>query len=180
MKSDSVEIELKAHVDNKDAVLEMLHKRYSFKGEYFKKDRYFSFDSSTGKRNVRIRTVDGDSVITFKEKTKQNGIEVNDEWEIKIDNAGKAEALLEYLGCSFNYAKTKQGYLFRDGELTIELSLVSKLGWFLELEYLAGDNSPESVTRGETLIRKVLTELHIPEASIEPRYYADLIHRASQ
>ena len=175
MKSKFVEVEIKARISDKDSLLETIGKKYRFVREYRKHDTYFLCRTAEGVRNIRIRRDDSGCLITFKRKSVTDGIEVNDEWETGVKDFETARSLLEYLGCEYHYEKTKNGYLHTDGTVSIELSEVNDLGWFLELEYMADRTEQGSIQKGEAAVRVVLADLGISERDIEPRYYADLI-----
>ena len=123
---------------------------------------------------------EGTTVVTYKRKELQGDIEVNDEREFSIDDRAAFETLIGDLGFVPYVKKEKDTKSFShragDGnEVTIELSLVAGLGWFVELEILADNPSSEETARAQTALRETLARCGIPESAIERRYYTDLI-----
>lgn len=129
---------------------------------------------------VRIRNEDGETAVTYKRKEVQGGIEVNDEREFKIDDAAAFEALLVDLDFApfIEKHKTTKSFYLKDGdgtELTIELSLVRDLGWFVEIEILADSPDAAETERARATLLKTLARCGVPESAIEPRYYTEML-----
>jgi adenylate cyclase class 2 len=129
---------------------------------------------------VRIRNEDGETVVTYKRKEVQGGIEVNDEREFTIDDAAAFEALLvdlDFAPFIEKHKTTKSFYLKEDDgtELTIELSLVRDLGWFVEIEILANSPDAAETERARATLMRTLGRCGIPESAIEGRYYTEML-----
>lgn len=197
------EIEIKAHVADPVAAEKNIRAFAGFEGHVSKSDTYWKKNGSetecddiadsgaTGQTapqpvKVRIREErdpergEGTTVVTYKRKELQGDIEVNDEREFSIDDRAAFETLIGDLGFVPYVKKEKDTKSFShragDGnEVTIELSLVAGLGWFVELEILADNPSSEETARAQTALRETLARCGIPESAIERRYYTDLI-----
>jgi adenylate cyclase class 2 len=129
---------------------------------------------------IRIRNEDGKTVITYKRKEVRLGIEVNDEREFTIDDAAAFEALLTDLDFApfIEKHKTTKSFYMKDAggtELTIELSLVRDLGWFVEIEILANSPDAAETERARATLMRTLGRCGIPESAIEPRYYTEML-----
>jgi adenylate cyclase class 2 len=142
-------------------------------------------------------------LVTWKKKEKRNGMEINDERELAVSCGTLFEELLYALRLRKKITKHKEGWAWNIDGVTAELAEVSgmrievpnstcdetpdsskdripdfpkseipeTLGWFLELEIL--DDSDEKAVRRRLL--EVLAKAGIGEASIENRYYSELL-----
>lgn len=122
-------------------------------------------------------------IITYKRKEMQNSIEVNDEREFSTDNRDDFEVLLSDLGFSPAICKEKKTksfhYTANDGtNVTIELSLVTSLGYFVELEILAEAPDDAEIARARDTLAKTLLLCSIGTEAIETRYYTELLSSA--
>jgi predicted adenylyl cyclase CyaB len=100
---------------------------------------------------------------------------VNEEREFEVSDRGAFEGLLRRLGLEPGIAKDKRGWRRQAGEIGAELSLVGGLGWFLELEILAGDRLPETVEKTRRSLFRFLGQTGVGPDRIEPRYYTELL-----
>lgn len=142
-------------------------------------------DVSTGAQEpkqvkVRIRDENGEVIVTYKRKELQGDIEVNDEREFGISDRFPFEVLLGDLGFRPYITKEKRtrsfAWISPEGmPLTIELSLVGGLGWFVELEILAKDPDAAETAKAQGILRATLERCGIPASAIEPRYYTDML-----
>ena len=116
--------------------------------------------------------------ITWKNKKRQCGIEVNEEHEVEIKGGADVEELLALLGLEKKISKRKQGWSWHYNGITAELCKVNglrNLGWFLELEILAKEDSVETVTAAKEQLLALLGKTGIEETKIESRYYTELM-----
>jgi predicted adenylyl cyclase CyaB len=189
-----IEVELKAHVRSRAAVLAAVSSFARAEGEVDKSDEYWhgpDWRLHRGSRGFRIRsegpTADGgggpSTVVNFKNKRSEGGIEINRECEFEVSDR---EAFVEFalrLGCESFYSKRKKGRKFRaslseaegGGEATIELVEVVGLGDFLEIEILLPDEDPAAVALAQGELRSLLARAGVGEDQIEPRYYSELL-----
>ncbi|QQO08564.1 class IV adenylate cyclase [Breznakiella homolactica] len=189
----AIEIELKAHVQNAEEVRKEIDRFAQYGYAYEKNDTYWYSRANETQASralpggLRIRTEkqtgNGDEsretvLVTYKSKELRDGIEVNEEHEFSISGEGAFTELLSRLGFEPGISKKKTGWSWSYTGITMELSLVDGLGWFLELEILAD----KKVRGGETVLeqsRKRLLDLlkktGIPESAIEPRYYTEML-----
>jgi len=192
-----VEIELKAWLDDYERVKRRLFPLGRYVRSFEKTDTYwFPIQEGTqgmsiphsGLRIRRERGVgDGDVehksvLVTIKKRRMSGKIEVNDEREFTVSDADLFEDLLCGLGMFKAMYKKKSGWEWRVPAATqglqpvnAEISMVKDLGWFLELELFAGDDSERSVeeSRGELFL--LLEKLEVPEEKIETRPYSTLL-----
>ena len=185
----AIEIELKAWVDNPGAVKEKLGGLALYNGEFLKEDTYWEQENpGIGPQlplsGVRIRKESGRDaegkdcdviIVTYKSKETQEGLEVNYEREFSVSDIKAFEELLGQLGLKPVIGKRKSGFSWNYNGITAELTEVAGLGWFAELEILAGDSKPETVRTARRRLLELLAKLGIDEARIEPRYYTEML-----
>ena len=171
----SIEIEIKAWVDEFDTILEKLKEKYSFVGEYDKEDIYLKgIDSITDEeKEIRLRKVSDKFIVTYKDRSHQGKVEVNIEKEFEIDDKNNFLYVMEKLGYITYIRKSKKGYGFVSDVINIELSHVENLGDFIEIEYLAKNDS--EVESAKIKIFSILDELRISREKIEDRFYVEMI-----
>jgi adenylate cyclase class 2 len=162
-------------------------------------------ENTLPKSGVRIRketTIHADNsrktftLVTYKTKELRQGIEVNQENEFVIAapdgappvsllgeaadaDAGAAvsafEELLKKLNLKISFTKIKKGYSYTCGTITVELSLVEKLGWFLELEIITEHDDEQTIQSAREALMSFLKKTGIGEDKIESRYYSELL-----
>lgn len=141
-----------------------------------------SEDFRAGGKDVRlrIRSESGVSTVTYKRKELQGDIEVNDEREFSIDDRAAFETLIGDLGFVPYVTKEKKTKTFAYAspmgtEVSIELSLVTGLGWFIELEILADDPDEAETARARETLFGTLDSCGIARSAIETRYYTEML-----
>ena len=185
------EIELKAWVDDPEAAVRRIRTFGSNEEEYDKADAYWLPAAAGGDRHsvlgsgVRVRrerrglpgaeAVPDDAVVNFKRKEVRDGMEVNDEREFAISDASVFEELLQRIGFAVSVRKRKTGRSWKHDGMTMELSLVEGLGWFVELEILAEDDSTATVAAARRRLLDALARVGVPESRIENRYYTEML-----
>jgi predicted adenylyl cyclase CyaB len=191
------EIEIKAWLDDHDAVEAQLHSMGSFVRRYEKNDAYWfpKQDGNTGVpstfHGVRIRRELGEDcngavretvLVTVKDKTIADGMEVNDEREFSVSDARLFEELLCSLGLIKAMSKQKNGREWKvptESEnvtsVCAEVSLVKDLGWFLELEIIAANRDDNTVKESRGVLLTLLKKLGVLESKIEGRSYNSLL-----
>jgi adenylate cyclase class 2 len=200
----AVEIELKARLDDFEPVRERLFTMGEYCRAYIKSDTYWlpaAFNQGqlaapipSGVRVRRESGVNADGgafesvLVTYKTKEITDGIEVNDECEFTLSDAAVFEELLSRLGLRPAYRKEKRGWAWlvapadqpADADpILAELSLVSSLGWFLEIEIQAENDSPQTVIdESRRRLLALLEQLEIPAAQIESRPYTVMLKEA--
>jgi|WetSurMetagenome_2_1015567.scaffolds.fasta_scaffold473872_1 predicted adenylyl cyclase CyaB len=184
-----IEVELKARVRDRRAVEAAVGGFASLVGETDKRDSYWKAPSAgagAAKRDFRLRREGGTSVVTFKQKRVEEGIEVNVEREFVVSDPEAFAALAERIGCLQWYEKRKRGLKYEaasgsaaDGKATIEIVEVEGLGGFIEIEVLLAREDPAAVARARGELRSLLARAGCSEADIEPRYYSELLAAAA-
>ncbi len=168
----AIEVELKAWVNDVDQVRSRIREIAEYKGSFDKQDIYFSKPDAE-KSLFRIRQDAKTNTITYKEKERKDGIEVNREHEFHVDDAEVFSHFCAHLGYEVFIKKHKKGELFAFDTVGIELSHIEGLGWFVEVEMLVKAQSEVQFARQK--VREVLQLLRIPEVMIEPRYYNEML-----
>ena len=193
------EIELKAHVTDRDGVKKILDGMGRYLGHTQKEDDYYHFDlkgspAPDGRNfiSARIRKenlcLDGKTssccYFTYKRKEiKKNEdgreIEVNEENEFTTGDASALEVFFKDLGARVDLHKSKsveQWTVIKDGESAhVELCNVPPLGYFLEIEIIKEKNDEETVRKARKVIESIFTDCNIDLNQIENRYYRDML-----
>ncbi|MBR1910864.1 MAG: hypothetical protein IJ828_00750 [Treponema sp.] len=198
------EIELKAHVDDRTALIEVLDAKASYKGRVMRDDEYYG-KSVHDTHKIRIRKEICDEkngtgketfLITYKRKeirtdAEGTAVEVNDEKECSVSSTDALKAFLTDTGYSVQLKKHKD---VMDWELcipahellpepltaTFELCAVPPLGDFLEIEILSPRNDEESVAKVHKRLEELLELTGIPKSKIEKRYYSEMLRATEQ
>ena len=192
-----IEVELKARVRDRAAVEAAVAAFARPVGKVEKRDAYWhgpDWRLNRGARGFRIRSEGpaafgagsgATSVVTFKTKRSEGGIEINREREFQVSDP---EAFIEFalrLGCEPFYDKSKSGLAFKAAspgacpeEITIEIIEVAGLGDFIEIEAILEDEDPARLALAQGEIRAILARAGLGEGDIEPRFYSELLMEA--
>lgn len=194
------EIELKAHIYDRDALVQKVKTFATFSQKVLKNDTYYHIprEKTTGERavTVRLRTEveitsenkKQKNIFTYKRKEKRvndNGIETefNDEKECELSSFDALESFFQDAGFTPYLTKQKsvEDYITNTpcGKATLELCEVAKLGDFLEVEILSESNDEKTVSRIQAELKNLLAKCGIPETDIENRYYSELLAESS-
>lgn len=168
----AIEVEIKAWVQEVDRLRENIQAIAEFQNSYEKRDTYFSWPQQVSPL-FRIRRQAESNTVNYKQKERDEGIEVNREHEFQVDDAEGFISFCEHLGYEVYIEKHKQGELYSFENVGIELSLVEGLGWFVEIEILV--NHQSEVPPAREKLREVLQALRVSEDKIEPCYYYELL-----
>ncbi len=189
------EIELKAHVLNKETILNTLNKIAQYKGFVDRQDIYYTKPIETqGSLNhitVRIRketTILNEKehisyLLTYKKKEILTGAqtvcEVNDEKECCISDPEALTNLFIDTGFTESLRKHKlvDDWILETpyGNATLELCTVPPLGHFIEIEIISASNETEHTLKVKEELEKILEKTGISKKNIEPRYYREML-----
>ncbi|WP_028330445.1 class IV adenylate cyclase [Brachyspira alvinipulli] len=179
----NAEIEIKAYVKDFDSVLNFLYQNAKFKKKYFKKDIYYAKESSIKSGNIktseciRLRVEHGKYTFCSKDRKLIDGVEVNDEIEIKVTKK-KARFIINFLSQLQKYKeyvrKEKKGYAFIYKNALVEVSKIKKLDNFIEIEFL---NSNETIDNQVYQLKCILNDIGISENDIETEAYINLLSK---
>ncbi|MFP3089038.1 class IV adenylate cyclase [Treponema sp. TIM-1] len=188
----SIEIELKAWVDDPDGLRARLFSFAGLETSFEKADSYW-FITGTGSSvplsGVRIRRetkTDPDGRVshalwvTYKVKEIREGIEINDEREFSVSDDTAFEELLRRLGLEKGIEKNKRGWAWICEGITTELTEVEGLGWFVELEIITDNDTNEAVTAARFRLLELLHKIGIKKDRIEPRYYTEMLREKAK
>ena len=180
---NNTEIEIKAHIKDLKSTLDFLYKNAKFKKKYFKKDIYFAKADEIKSGNInlnnciRLRTEHGGYTFCAKTRNIIDGVEVNEEREIKVSKK-KSKFIINFLSKLQNYKeyvrKEKKGYAFVYKGTLAEVSSIKNLGDFIEIEFL---NSSKSTEEQITELKSILKDIGIEESEIEPEPYLNLLSK---
>ncbi len=179
------EVEMKAWVDNWDAMERTLRSRTVFVRPFRKEDRYFlidaqpsaqpSADDRRSPRGFRLR-VDGQGAsVTFKRKRRHRQAEINVEREFRLDDGEAFVELMQRIGLEPEFAKIKEGLQFERDGLVIELVHVRELGDFLEVESM--DERPDDASHEAAVqrIEEFFRECGVDSSRVETEPYMKLL-----
>ena len=198
------EIELKAHVYNRDELIPKLNAEARYLGTAEKTDAYWRQTaapngarettrtaeqvSSENSLTVRIRTEYTETaakektcrhLVTYKQKRricKENpALEVNDEKEFAVSDRAEFERFLQKAGFEAVFEKHKKSMQWTKDGVFIELCTVDPLGDFLEMEILAETADENRIKEARLALEKLLKKYGIPLEQIEPMYYSELL-----
>ena len=199
------EIELKAHVYNRDELIPKLNADARYLGTAEKTDSYWrqavapdgsrettrtaEQAPSENSLTVRIRTECTETaakektyryLVTYKQKRricKENpALEVNDEKEFAVSDRAEFERFLQKAGFEAVFEKHKKSMQWTKDGVFIELCTVDPLGDFLEMEILAETADKNRIKEARLALEKLLKKYGIPLEQIEPMYYSELLN----
>ena len=189
------EIELKVRLDDCEPVKKRLFSMGKYVRSYKKSDSYW-LSAEADSYGVRVRrdhgvdesdVVSETTLVTYKLKEISGGVEINEESEFTVSDTEVFEQLLERLGLKKAIQKEKNGWAWAirvaqsevqsaiQPEILAELSMVTGLGWFLELEIICEDNRKQTVADSRKRLFALLKQLEIPADRIESRPYTELL-----
>ena len=194
-----IEIELKAWVPDPEELKKKISNMAIFRGTFEKNDIFFSkisvvqpdfllkktagLGGNTG-YGVRIRQetftdIDGISkqvyLVTCKIKEVREGIEANDEKEFEVSSDSAFKEFLLQLGFEEKTRKRKKGSSYTYNNMTVELTEVEGLGWFVELEILLPERDEKQIKLEKEKLLCFLDGLGISRNSIESRGYTAML-----
>ncbi len=176
-----LEIELKARVDDHEAVLAKLAASMSFVGNIDKRDEYWSLpivnaSSPPPGFRLRLRIEPDKETVTFKEKTYSESIEVNKEVEFGILDAEAFRKFLDKMSAELLYRKQKNGTSWKDeNNILAELVMVDGLGEYLEVERLCEEGVDLDIDEIKKDLIEVIKHCGLSARDIEARPYSQLL-----
>ena len=190
------EIELKAHLAHPEKTEALLSRIADFSLRCTKTDRYWTL----GEKTIRIRREligDKETVfITHKQKHYTDTIETNRELEFELAAVSVPvfTEMLESLGMSCTTEKQKDTKVFvphsnlfspdileDTRSVSVELSFIHPIGYFLEIEVLYPDEGSDTaayerhIRNAQIIFDTLLDALAIPQSAIEIRPYDKLL-----
>lgn len=189
------EIELKAHVENRAALIKTLENFAYFSGAVEKEDSYYAKTVDGKEFSVRIRketpfapkeisaptNIDTQKTVIFTYKRKElliqdgKALEVNDEKECTLNNAEPFEAFLSDTGFELVLTKHKIVLDWQYNDVLLELCKVPPLGDFLEIEIMSESNDDKQIEQTNKKLLSMLAKCGIDESKIEKRYYSQML-----
>jgi predicted adenylyl cyclase CyaB len=185
------EIEMKARVQDPEAMKAAISALGEYDGDYLKDDRYYCAADDAGggpsgapaaggrpaeRARFRLRQSEGTAVVTYKKKRLEGNHEVNEEQEFTVSDGERFHALMEELGFRVCARKEKRGSQYHSADGTgIELAKVEGLGWFLEIEALIVSRGTEEIAAAKERVARLFRRLGVSEEQFERRYYIDML-----
>jgi adenylate cyclase class 2 len=178
-----IEVELKARVQDADALLRRLRDKSDGQPSTYR-DTYYDWPDrrlgNAGRQELRIRVIEADSgtkaLWTFKGAMLDAAS--TPEFETMVTEPDMAQAILAQLGLEPVIAYTKHcvNFTFESDRHRVKASVVQVPeleGTFLEIETLVDDET--AVDPAQAVIRSVLAELDLGEPDLEPTFYVDMV-----
>ena len=191
------EIELKAHVYNKEETIKILNTFAKYVGFFQKQDIYYRLQKQNNNDfiSVRIRkeqakqeqNISEKTYLTYKQKelkdtTDGTKIEVNNEKECELSNTETITSILLDTGFSeyLTKSKTVEKFTYQTpyGIATIEICTIPPIGDFIEIEILNNENTKSNVEQIKEEILSILNKCNIPQSQIENKFYSQLLKEA--
>ncbi len=173
----SLEIELKAWIDDPKSFTKTLEAKAHSPKTFFKKDIYYE-SSVDRKRGFRLRDDNGVSIITHKIKKIEGGVETSQENEFTVSDMPAFIRMMEDLGYTAGQKKVKVGSSWLLEDAVIDFSLVEDLGHFVEVELLLLIQSSNSeIEIAKKKLTKILSHLEIDSSKIESTPYTTLLRQ---
>ena len=191
------EIELKAHVYNREETIKILNTFAKYVGFFQKQDTYYRLQKQNNKDfiSVRIRKEQAKQeqntfekiYLTYKQKelkdtTDGTKIEVNNEKECELSNTETITSILLDTGFSeyLTKSKTVEKFTYQTpyGIATIEICTIPPIGDFIEIEILNNENAKSNVEQIKEEILSILNKCNIPQSQIENKFYSQLLKEA--
>ncbi len=173
-----LEIEKKFRItnSNKKEILAVWDKKNLTPCEIIQQDEVFLYGINSfsefkqGEPVFRIRSVNDQSILTLKKllDSKDTALEL----ESLISNTGSVREMLLQTGYNSVTTVRKKRLEAKDGEFTIAVDFVEKLGDFLEVEILRKKNTPQD----DQLIFDKALEYGISKDQVEERKYDRLLN----
>lgn len=176
-----IEVELKAWVDEPEAMLAKVRELAEFKDEVRYADTYWTYANTSGYQHqrFRLREYAGRARVTAKAPVLVELPGANREHEFEVSDPEAFQAFCRAFGFRVLIRKEKQARRFTPKEplafpLTIELNHIPGLGHFLEVEALIAD--PAQVGAAQALVQSIFERLKVPESKMEPTPYTRLLY----
>lgn len=185
------EIEIKAHVTDRQRVQKVLDTFALSIGSCHKKDTYFKNNCN----NLQIRIREQESFLTQssksdkillvtykrKERIKTDGtMEVNQEEEFSISNRDSFTVFLQDAGFVPVLEKEKHVTSWKYGQILIEVCTIPLLGDFIEMEVLSETKDKKTLEDIHNQFLLILRKCNISETEIEDKFYSELLAEKRQ
>jgi predicted adenylyl cyclase CyaB len=177
-----LEVETKAKIKDINSLRDKIRQIATFIKKEIKKDRYFALHTrGYPKKAFRIRESGKEYKINFKKWLKNlysKDIVVKEEFEFKINKEHLPNFLALFQDLGFrdwiNKTKVSEKYIYKkDKKASIEINNVSRLGSWLEIEYLCQKNEVE---KAKKVIREILKLLDIKQSQIDNTGYTKMLY----
>ncbi len=180
MKQQS-EVEIKLRLKDFPSTLQWLKNNAVLKKRFLKKDIYYAKKSSIEKQSVmldeciRLRIENGGYTFCTKVRDMSDGVEINIERE-EIFSKKRSSDIVRFIHSVLGYSeyvkKEKKGKCFVYKNAIIDISKVSMLGDFLEIEMLDSDLSIDEQIKH---IKSIMLDMGLDESDVEVTPYVVLL-----
>ncbi|RMD67735.1 class IV adenylate cyclase [Candidatus Pacearchaeota archaeon] len=171
-----IEVESKVRVNDVRQVRKKIRALARLKKKVMKIDDYYTLEDARKypKKSLRIRKNGKVYEINFKKRINyRGGVHAKKETEFRVSDIAGFLELIKDFGFKKWIRKEKYSEIYEiEPRFHIELNRVKKLGWFLEIEYLA---NPSEIEMARRRVEKVMSALGIKRKEIVKEGYTKLL-----
>ncbi len=131
------------------------------------------YSSDLKNHHLRVRDKNGQGFIHIKSKTRGEGIEANQEVELKLTSGEKFKHWLGKMGINLGAQKVKESVVYKKGTVRFELNEVKGLGYFLEIEIISGKK--EGIPKAKKQLIGWFEKFGFGQKDFERKYYLELL-----
>ena len=168
------EIEAKVRLSKSDykRLKKEIPKIAKFKRRVINNDCYFPYNKNFA---LRIREQNQKPILHLKKKKIEKGTEMNQEIEFNLTSASKMKSFLKKIRIDLPLRKDKEGEIYQKGNFQIELNLVKRLGYFLEIETII--KTKTAIPKAKRALREIFSKLGFSPKDFERKYYLELLYQ---
>ena len=171
-----IEVEAKIKIKSPKEVRSKISKLAKYNGREKKIDTYYTLEplSTYPKKSLRVRQKPRYYEINFKQNISyKKGVHAKNEVEFILSDISNFLLLIKEFGFKPWVKKEKITYLYQIKEnFNIELNHVKKLGWFLEVEYLA---TKKNIKKARKEVAKMVKVLGFSDKDIVKNGYTKML-----
>src|SRR3989344_6248484 len=171
-----IEVEAKIKIKNPEEFRKKISEIARLIKKEKKIDDYYTLESLKiyPKKSLRVRKTNQGYEINFKQHLSYvNGVHAKKEQEFKVTDIQNFLSLIKDFGFKKWLTKIKYSETYEISKnFHVEINNVKKLGWFIEIEYLAKQNE---ISYARTQVLKIIGELNLDKESIIKEGYTKLL-----
>lgn len=172
------ELKLKVKISDPEGLKIKLKKIAKYLGKESDVDYFFINETIHENYEFRLRKSIKEKIVTFKIQKSTDSIQENTEFKFSIDDPEDFVSFIETLGFKFVSSIKKVSEIFQKEVISIRLSEVEDLGFFIEI---TAEYTDESKEEHKEKMLKILEQLEISKELIDNRSYGTVnqIHSSS-
>lgn len=171
-----IEVEAKIKIQNPEEFRKQISKIARLIKKEKKIDDYYTLESlkEYPKKSLRVRKTRESYKINFKQHLSYiNGVHAKDEQEFTTSDIENFLNLIKDFGFKKWLTKIKYSEIYQiNRNFHVEINNVKKLGWFVEVEYLAQKNE---IAKARSKVLKIMKQLNLDKKPIIKDGYTKLL-----